>query len=201
VFIRTFLQVAQSQGAQQPTFWVSLCTIVVQAQRETGSATLDGIVNADQSPSTTLGSIHDALNLISLVRFPSDHGYDIGNLLNLLISCVNSSQMSQVPATQLASTLNLVVALLHSTQLPMPFNQALQGLEVDLRFAMDSSPGGSNSQASMMTVPVLSSSQLDSQPMDDTDIIICSSILSLLVSQHLKRDNVLWIPGGATWRP
>jgi hypothetical protein len=185
VFVRAFLQAAQTHGSQQPTFWISLFGVATQAQREASSAVDRSVISAEQTASATLGSIHDALNLIGLARFPYDNLRDVGELLLLMISCINPSQMAQVPTAQLAATLNLVTALVHSAQLPPPLTQGLEGLAVDLRYALESIPGAST-QASLMTLPALSSSQLDgSHPMADTDIITCSSILCLLVGVTL----------------
>jgi hypothetical protein len=182
VFVRTFLQAAQSQGPQQLYFWTSLCSVAVQVQRESDTTAIGSIISVDQPASSTLSSIHDALNLVNLLRFPFENIQDLGDLLLLLISCVNINQMAQIPTAQLAATLHLVTALLHSIQLPPYLHHALEGFEVDLRLAMDSNPGTSD-QTNLLPMPSASNSQLDvTQPIPDTDIIICSSVLRLLVS-------------------
>jgi hypothetical protein len=133
----------------------------------------------------TLGTINDALTLTTMVGFlniPTDKIHDLQSLVVLLISCINVSQITQVPTSQATVTYNLVSNLLmHSEQMLPSLHNALTTLDMDLRLAINSTSGNPG-HSSLLVMP-LASDVLDvMQPIPDSDLVMCTALLRLLVS-------------------
>lgn len=181
-YLRTFLQALQSNELQNPSYWNVLCSTAVLHHRHLTTSGLVSQPPVGYAISEVFVSLHDALNLVNVIfmRMLSGKTPCLFELVKLLAADVDVSHLAQIPAVQVATTCNLVATLLQSGQDIGGLQQVLHDLHVDLRLVLDSNSGGINNTS--MTLPINVHGQIDmAQPMPDSDLVLCGSLLRLLV--------------------
>lgn len=183
-FVATLLQAARSPELHAPATLDTLCRVALDAHYSSGLPPIGSVILYDESPTTVLGIVQDALALLRTAHsLPLSHFHQLTNsaseLVILLLSCV--SDISQVSTAQAMVHFADANDLLRNFRLAQDVRQVLETFVLSLSLLVGDAKAAREAQI-MHTIQLALGKGNFHGPSSETDIITFSLVFHHLVS-------------------